>query len=615
MRCLIVALCLCVLSPASLIFGREVVTEQSNNSVALTLYDDGGLRLTHTRTGVAWNSYRPADMDVTLSNIRDLTWTIQWDSKNWRISAELLDDGLRVTVVGSDDQPMGHDFPYPYAFVAPDPDYEMAIPSSEGFLLNVADAVNEKVLGNYICYSWAGLAMPWFGVTNFNGGMAALIETPDDAQMNLQIYGDGNRYVWKPQPEWRPSKFAARYPRAIQYHLFADGDYVDMAKWYRRHAIKTGLHVTLREKLKQTPALEKLIGALDIYPKGSDESVHEMISFLRDKGVKKMLINTEVDRQYTDQFKEWGYLLGQYKIYTDMAAPDSMGGKRGNPAYDDGFPDDAYTMFNNAPVRGFLGRGSYRCSLKQLPLMQRIVPGFLASRGYEAFFIDVVTANGFYECYSWNHPLTRTQDKYARKANLQYIMDQGVVTSSEDVKDYAVPNLHYFEGLVTQVRVNQSPHIFASDTKATMTPTEDFTQYNLNERVRIPLWELVYHDAVVSTWRWNITPDRYLTPGTWLQNDLILAINGSMPIYVVSQKTLLERQDGILRSYEMICKLNEKTGWDEMVDHNNLTPDRSVQESLYANGVGVIVNFSEADYRHPKGGLVPAKDVRSYQWK
>jgi hypothetical protein len=600
---------------------RTELARTDNTSMELALYDDGGMTLHHKTSGITWTSLCPDGFDLTVSDARvngGIRWSVRWDSKDWRILAELQSEGVAITLTGPDDKPMGNELRYPFAFMPPDDSYEAVVPTNEGALFRVSDAVNPQVTGMYYTYASSNLAMPWFGLTNFSGGLLGLFETPDDSGMDLQVRGDNRIHVWSQQPVWFPSRNQARYPRKILYKCFDSGGYVEMAKWYRSRVIENGNHVSLREKAKKTPALEKLIGALDIHIRGNDREAYEAIAWLRDQGVEKMLINTEIGREYTDQFKEWGYLVGTYQIYTDIHPPDSLGNRRGTEKWTDGYPDDAYMKHDGHVIGGFGSGNTYRCSLMQLPLMQRLVPPLIASRGYEAFFIDVVTSHRLYECYSSEHPLSHSEDIRARINNLKYIMDLGMVTGSEDVKEWAVPYVHYLEGLVTLVRFKSIPHYFAHNVNTRFYPSAVYRQFKLNERVLIPLWELVYHDAVVGTWRWNTSPDRYTDLDWWIQNDLILALNGSMPVYVVSKKTLMEpeRGEGILRSYREICRLNEQIGWDEMVDHIYLTPDRRVQEARYANGVAVIVNFQKKDhYNGSNGTQIAPMDFDTYRWK
>ena len=45
-------------------------------------------------------------------------------------------------------------------------------------------------------------------------------------------------------------------------------------------------------------------------------------------------------------------------------------------------------------------------------------------------------------------------------------------------------------------------------------------------------------------------------------------------------------------------------GYAEMTDHRYLTPDRNVQQTVYANGVTITVNFGTTEFRLPSGAVV-----------
>jgi hypothetical protein len=106
----------------------------------------------------------------------------------------------------------------------------------------------------------------------------------------------------------------------------------------------------------------------------------------------------------------------------------------------------------------------------------------------------------------------------------------------------------------------------------------------LNERVRAPLCDLVFHDSVVSTWRWNFTPDRYSDPKWWTKHDLIEMIGGDIPIFMVNRRHLDANGERVVQSYKDVSEWNARVGLDELVDHRALTPDRPAQESRFSSG-------------------------------
>ena len=80
-----------------------------------------------------------------------------------------------------------------------------------------------------------------------------------------------------------------------------------------------------------------------------------------------------------------------------------------------------------------------------------------------------------------------------------------------------------------------------------------------------------------------------------------------MPIFVVNAQNIAEKGDRILESYHTVCDFTETVGGEEMTSHRFLTPDRLVQETRFANGRGVIVNFSEDEPFESEDGTVEPK--------
>jgi Glycosyl hydrolases related to GH101 family, GH129 len=375
---------------------------------------------------------------------------------------------------------------------------------------------------------------------------------------------------------------------------------------YRHRLMENGRFVTLREKDKARPQLSKLIGAIDLHMKGGDEDQIETVKFLESKGVKRILINSDASGETLDWMRRRGYLAGSYRIYTDIYPP--------RPGLKEevtrGYTQDAYALEDGSPVRGFAyndaKKSTYRCSLLQLPLMKELIPALRHDRRYEAIFLDVVTSGIARDCYSPAHPLDRLEDRKAKIELLRYTTGLGLVTGSEDGADWAAPYLDYFEGMVMTrhfgyvagVTVNTWPRKFDLD--------DEYININLNERVRAPLWDLVFHDSVVSTWRWNFTPDRYSDPKWWNKHDLMQMIGGDVPIFMVNRKHLDANGDRIAQTYKDVSEWNARIGWDELVDHRALTPDRSVQESRFSSGWAIAVNFSsDRPYKGKEGTIQP----------
>ncbi len=100
-------------------------------------------------------------------------------------------------------------------------------------------------------------SMSWWGFQKGPSAMMVVVETPDDAAYQFEHPAGGPTVIG---PRWRPQLGRLGYLRAARFCFFAEGNYVTLAKRYRRHAMEHGLFVSLREKIARTPSVARLLG-------------------------------------------------------------------------------------------------------------------------------------------------------------------------------------------------------------------------------------------------------------------------------------------------------------------------------------------------------------------
>jgi hypothetical protein len=71
--------------------------------------------------------------------------------------------------------------------------------------------------------------------------------------------------------------------------------------------------------------------------------------------------------------------------------------------------------------------------------------------------------------------------------------------------------------------------------------------------------------------------------------------------------------DRYLQAYRDVCGWHEKVGFDEMVDHRLLTPDRMVQETRFSSGWNVVVNFGESPWNDERGFSIPPRSFHTFE--
>ncbi len=603
-----------------MVFAQQI----SNPSVEVTLKPDGSLSVLDRASGQHWTGAAPARRtavhDVARhAGARELDWTVETGPMKLacKLTLAASEPEFELALSAAPEAAMPPTVEYPPALLAPGSDYRIALPHQSGLFYTVQDAVTDpKFTSPFMTHFCNGLSMPWAGLTDLERGLMVIIETPEGSGITPRVVEAAGGRVFAPQVFWQPSRETFRYDRKLRYRLFASGGYVAMCKYYRQLLEARGEFVTLREKAKARPALSKLIGAIDLHMRGNDADQREVVQYLEAHGVKRMLINSDGSPETIGWIRQRGYLAGSYRIYTDIypARP----GLREEMAR--GYTQDAYTLPDGSPVRGFgyseARKTTYRCSTRQLALMKELIPPLVHAKPYQAIFLDVVTSGmAARDCYSAAHPLDRLDDLNNKIAMLRYTTGLGLVTGSEDGADWAAPYLDYFEGMTMTRRFGYVPGVTVNTWPSKFDLNDEYKNVNLNERVRAPLWDLVFHDSVVSTWRWNFTSDRYAEPKWWTKHDLIEMIGGDIPIFMVNRRYLDTQGERIAQTYKDVSEWNARIGWDELVDHRALTPDRTVQESRFSSGWAIIVNFSEnAPYSSGEGTIQPWS-YRIYRWR
>jgi len=603
------------------------IHELKNDSVRVAFNATLGLlEITDLRTGRTWKS-TPSGAEVPFVKkvsrcLFGKKLKIKMDTVAGPVKAsiELHDSEVLIKV-----KPDGRGRYTPLVFpppLLPSAESELVLPTDEGVIVPATRTDMKRLTGTYN-YSQGGLLMPWFGILEGEAGIMEMLETPADWSMRVEpVNLDGNT-VLVPRFVWLPSKTDLRYKRKMRICLFAEGGYVAMAKRYRKYLIDSHRFRTLEDKAKEIPNVRKLIGAINILDRSRDDTV---LDWMIRSGIKRAVYSCGEFPSRIDKAKRAGYVVNRYDIYTDVAGPELLKywGKPRNELDKGriGYPEECYIMRNGKPLPGFAypigAKGGVdpkgkeglrvrcykRCTKCQLHWMKKIIPKQIEFFGYTARFIDVETAHPPYECYSEKHPLTRGEDIEERIKLFDYLRSLGQICSSEGGADWASHALHYQEGSLTLTRFGWIPGVYVGTKPFTL--PEEYIKAQLDASIRAPLHELVYHDVQFMTWRWNHTPNRWDKRQYWDDWDLIHIINAQMPIFVVEAKYLQEQGWRILKSYRDICGVLEKVGGVEMTDHRFLSEDRLLQESRFANGWHVVVNFSES-YRRYGEKVMPPK--------
>lgn len=460
------------------------------------------------------------------------------------------------------------------------------------------------------------LDMPWVGVCDLKRGQgyAIILETSDDSWVQCNKWTLDSQICRAPQVGWQESWGKLRYPRKMIYRFVPSGGYVALAKAYRSYAKKHGLLVTLAQKMKSNPNTARLFGAPDVW---GDASV-AFARAAKAAGVEKMIIHGRCkDPHDMKTIDGLGYLTSEYDNYTDVVPLEH--GREVDSSHDR-IPQRVVLNADGSRMTAWLTfdkKTQYmkRCPIFWLTTARQVIPKALQEYPFLGRFIDVTTAERLYECHDPNHPLTNTQKRICGQLLLGFVKSCGLVVGGEHGIWWAVPHEDYIEGMMSGNRFAwPAGHLIRPKTRQdefgpigsnTTSDWEIYDKWSLGHEWRAPLWELVFHDCVVSTWYWGDSSDFLLDadPEYTLKKDAFNVLYGTIPLLWASKEGAWTRsRESFLRTYRNTCKLHEVVAGTELLTHKYLTQDHDVQYTRFSDGTRCIANFGESVRKVELGG-------------
>ncbi|MBN1418746.1 MAG: hypothetical protein JXP34_08210 [Planctomycetes bacterium] len=488
---------------------------------------------------------------------------------------------------------------WPKAFVGDEVDFTV-IPAMQGMLLP-RDWPRKVTLWGSFCYDRC-LYMPWWGHTKRGRSAMLIIETPDDAACRFAHPAGGPTTM---QVQWHHSLGRFAYPRRARL-AFMRGNYVQMAKRYRDHCTTRGDFVSLEEKIARNPPVARLIGspvahigALNHHQPGSmgyDEKDptrnHRYTTFatramqlenVHRKGVKRLYIHLD----------GWGF-RGYDNLHPDCLPPsEECGGWEGLRkladtcdrlgylfALHDQYHDyyvDAKSFQERLARREEDGKPIYIAQWaggKQTWICPRFSPGHV-KKNYEKMrqmgldvggaYLDVFAIIPPPECYSDEHPCTRTQTLECWGDCFDYIRTRVGVVSSEEPTSWAVKHISL---------VHHAPHwvdpIFGNG------PAHG---------IPIPLFNLVYHDALITPWFMGARGAHLFGIPKEHSSYLLGLLNGGIPYIAIE-----DPKEPEIEMARVMCALHRRVALLEMKDHEFIGEGYRKQRTTFADGTTVTID-------------------------
>jgi hypothetical protein len=502
----------------------------------------------------------------------------------------------------------------------------LIVPVGEGLYLPVGDPFWRGMFEDRECLpAHGGISMPFWGVETAAATPTYILST--DIRSALCIGEENNRIIASATHGFLRRDGLAPYEVIIDLQGGAASP-IGPAKSYRSWLQSRGEHVPFAEKARYAPEANKLFGALHVYLWG-DGRTGDALTGLKRLGVEHALViydqgSTEDQHLVSEGLvrlaRSFGYLIGPYTTLDNVQDP-SLADDRACIFDAELFRGGGVVDEDGSRRPGFGGRGFELSSeaLKRAatPFLKHRADAALKS-GANAYFLDSDALGELFDDFDPAHPMTVEGDRRNRKDRMRYLsQNRGLVLGSESAAAWSTPVLHFSHGTETpetplfwahlsdKKRIGdywppERPTLFFKELDA----DAEFATAEYDPRYRLPLYQAVFRDSVVTTDRWEMTLVKYRNL-VRVRSALGL-LYGVPSMWSLDRKALRAHGARIGALYRFFGPLHRRIGARPLDDFAWLDPNRTVQRTRFGH-VEITANFGNMPYRGLEAFCVEAR--------
>ena len=390
-------------------------------------------------------------------------------------------------------------------------------------------------------------------------------------------------------------------------YRFLKGNYVDVAKVYRNDFKKKGLFRSLSDKIRENGELKKYIGGRafwmtharpsykkefiedyllsekqinrwgdqdidqDVNIQLTYKELHVFLDKLMKNGLKNGYIkvagwiNRGYDASHPDVWPPESSLgtIDELKEIFDLDAPFSLGlHDNYQDIYEstESFPEGINHLKDGTLQIGGAWAGGQAYILNSEASVSYAKRNWdkIGTLAPSSMFVDTTTAVSLYQSYENGNEKTKADDLKYKTALIKFYKDQGLLFGSEEVADFAIPHIDWYE-----------------------------TRHRRVQGETIPLWSLVFHDAaLLMSYGSGVTypsPSDSLLPPKWLE----MMQWGYMLHFSYSENFDFE---GFSKSF-FVDDWHKRIALSEMTNHEFLNEELSIERTEFSNGDAIICNY------------------------
>lgn len=486
-------------------------------------------------------------------------------------------------------------------------------PDGEGLFVPQNDSFWEKQLVGTSLSTEAALSMPFWGHYSNLNTVTYILD--DDLNSELKFLKGKKLYT---ELEHQFRKTGAHIPPFEINIIVGDKSPIHPALEYKKFLKEKGSLKNLNEKARENPEVKKLYGAIHIYLWGTGRSLKALDSFQK-LGLKNLWLGYDQDPRLSQYLVSpeiiqkavsLGYLIGPYDSFHTMHNPKSADGI--NNIFDDQYPGACIKDENGKMNIGFGGKGCHVSSeafVLQEPRNKTIyerVDNFVKI-GINSYFLDCDATGELFDDYSPTHPMTKVKDRTNRLERMVYIAkDKKMVLGSETAVSWAIPSIAFAHGnfsvhnaihwpLTKQKEYGvwwpeARPSFFFKKVNA---PT-DYISAKYDPRYRLPLFQTVFHESIITTDRWEISHVKIANAVK--VRELLELFYGVPSIWSLDLEDIEKHGIHLKKLYNFFSPLHKVIATEELKSFMWLDEERKIQQIVFGDNVKLIANFSDKHF-------------------
>ncbi len=494
----------------------------------------------------------------------------------------------------------------------------------------------EKLLGAAHVYLWGGKLLSEHDVTDWKTFATRL---SGDNKVAARIWAQLNTETGEALQEIVQSDYASKYVRRIVSRAISDQlenrDFYEPSLWTEIPLTSEAERLISRDV--STLSLTELYrrNCLLFYAVFSDTLRHpdewgdglslKLLEQFAENGLDRLWLGVD---SWQDGFrhpvaiakaKALGYLVGPYDSYHSIHHPDEKDTWETAQFDLSLYETGAIVNADGTKNRGFKKKGYHLSPLVAQPYVENRVNGILEqmSSGFNTWFIDCDAYGELFDDYSASHPATQLDDMNARLARIAWIRDtHNMVVGSEGGAAYAASTIHFAHGMTLPVigwgdsdmKSKTSPYYVGGywppegpAIHIKQVPLKpNYLYHYYDPRFRLPLYQIVFHDSVITTHHWGSGSLKFENAiGTLALLELLYNVP---PLYHLNIEEFSKHKSWIKKHYAFFSPLHRQIGGQAMTDFEWLSEDKLVQRTEFGDTVELFANFRVDAFEH--GGVV-----------